>query len=105
MDDAPFIEYYAHRKSLDHPPDISSGRQELTRFLGKVSMYLAQKTPVYLTGSGLTYDRKKIFQGLLLTNYDITIVGSKLSEDYHRPELAFHKYNQTLFKLALKKFN
>ena len=99
MDDSVFIEYYAQRKILTHP---LSDRKQMTIFLRRVAVSLVNNIPVYLTGSGLSYDKQGIFRNILLTNFDMKIVGSKLSEDYHRAEMGFTKYDQTLFKLDFK---
>jgi hypothetical protein len=99
MDDSVFIEYYGARKSLAHPVN---NWKEMHEFLRKVAAYLVRGIPVYLTGSGLSYDPKYTFRNIVLTNFDMTFVGSKLCEDYHRPELQFAKYDQNLYKLDFK---
>ncbi|MCM8831320.1 MAG: hypothetical protein NC918_03925 [Candidatus Omnitrophica bacterium] len=71
-------------------------------FLRTVASYLVNGVEVYLTSSGLSYDSSGIFRGILQTNFDIEVVGSKLCEDYHRPELEFTKYEHFLYKLDFK---
>ena len=99
MDDSVFIEYYAGRRVEKHP---ASDDKKMHDFLRKIAVALVNKTPVYLTTSGFAYDDRGTFYNVLLTNFDITTVGSCLSEDYHRAELKMLKYNHTLFKLDFK---
>jgi hypothetical protein len=35
----------------------------------------------------------------MLNNFSVKLVGVKLSEDYHRPEIKFHFIHQKLFEL------
>jgi len=100
MDDAAFIEYYGNRKAMGHPADDSKSMQN---FLREIVSFLANQVPVYITESGFSYDHSKLFYKTIFDNLEVVEVGTKLSEDYHRPELEFWKYNQRLFKIYLKK--
>lgn len=99
MDDSPFIEYYGNRKTVTHPIGDMGKTED---FIKKIKEYLINKTPVYLTQSGLGYDPEKFLKKAIDANFNISIVGEKLSEDYHAPELRFQIYYQKLFKLGLK---
>ena len=82
MDDAAFIEYYGNRKAIGHPADEWRGMQD---FLREVASFLANHVPVYITESGFSYDSSRFFCRTIFENFEVTEVGSKLSEDYHRP--------------------
>jgi len=99
MDDAAFIEYYGMRKAIPHPIDDAPAT---LAFVKKINGYLEKGMPVYLTQSGLSYDRKDIFINCFVPHFKIKTVGSKLSEDYHRPELKLDTYDQKLYELQLK---
>jgi hypothetical protein len=99
MDDSPFIDYYGNRKAIGHP--VGDIRQ-LDDFINIIKGYLKDGRPVYLIESGLRYDPDGFLEIALKRNFSISIVGEKLSEDYHRPELKLQTYHQRLFKLNFK---
>jgi len=99
MDDAPFIEYYAKRQNMVHSVD---GIKEAQKFINDVEVRLKENLPVYLIESGFSYDAKGIFKKAIGENFNLAIIGEKLAEDYHRPEMGFQIYNQKLFKILPK---
>jgi hypothetical protein len=99
MDDGPFIEYYGDRKIFGHPiGDID----ETKIWVSDIKNYLKNGTPVYLAESGFSYDQGDIFKNAVLNNFNITVVGSKLIEDYHHSLIEFAKYDARLFKINEK---
>ncbi|MFA5146924.1 MAG: glycosyltransferase family 39 protein [Candidatus Omnitrophota bacterium] len=100
MDDSAFIEYYAGRKTVTHPIDDI---RKTADFVKEMKGYLAKGVPLYMTGSALSYDHKKIFSRIFDANFYVHLVGSRLSEDYHRPEIRFFRYKQGLFKVTPKR--
>lgn len=99
MDDSPFIEYYGKRKALI-PPLEDAGK--IDEFFEAVEVYLNNKIPVYLIESGLSYDSNRSIENRLFKNFNVTVIGEKLTEDFHRPELSLQTYREKLFKITLK---
>jgi hypothetical protein len=102
MDDAPFIQYYADRKSIGHPVNPKRNLQEIDQFIADVEGYLLRGIPVYLTQSGLSYDPNRLISRAIYQNFNIMPIGEKLSEDYHRPEMKLRPFRQKLFRLFPK---
>lgn len=99
MDDAPFIEYYGKRQSVIHPVDRF---KETQSFVSNLKAHLQKKLPVYLIDSAFSYDTNAVFKKAVEENFNLTIIGEKLTEDYHRPEMGFQTYNQKLFRILPK---
>lgn len=103
MDYAPFIEYYARRKAIGYP---IADKVQIDNFISKINGYLKQGIPVYLKELSLSYD-SRLGRGLLakalMDNYDLVLVGKKLTEDFHQPELEFRFYPDSLLKIEPKK--
>ncbi len=99
MDDGPFIEYYGSRRVVNHP---IGDQRKIDEFINQINEYLIKKVPVYLIESGLRYDPERIFKNALFGNYNVNVIGEKLTEDFHRPELKFQTYYEKLFKIGLK---
>ncbi len=79
-DDSPFVEYYAHRKTLIKPEAI--GRhlppQELEAFKKTVDQDLSKHIPVYMTGLCIgRYDDFREFLNLMEHHYRLKWVGRK----------------------------
>jgi len=100
MDDAIFIEYYGKRKTLSHPVN---DRAKMHDFVRAVSVSLANNIPVYVTGSGFSYDQKKFFWDIMTESYKLTLIGTQFCEDYHRPELEPVRYDHHLFRVNFLK--
>jgi hypothetical protein len=100
MDDAPFIEYYAKRKTLNHPIE---NQNEIDAFIAMLKKQLEGDLPIYLIGSGLSYDPHSNFRESFFNSFNLELVGRKLAEDYHRPELQFQTYEEELLRVTLKK--
>jgi hypothetical protein len=99
MDEGPFIEYYGKRRVISHPIGDSVKIEE---FIDEIKEYLKNKVSVYLIESGLSYDPGEHFQKNLFENFNVSIIGEKLTEDYHIAEIKFHDYYEKLFKIELK---
>lgn len=100
MDDAPFIEYYGGLTTKEHPiGDI----EKTVKWVGDVSQLLNSGRPVYIVESGFTYDPEGIFLDALLDNFNLSLIGSHVNEDYHRASITRHKYDSRLIKIVQKK--
>jgi len=97
MDDSPFIEYYGKRKTITYPID---SQDKINNFIKRIDAYLNDNAPVYLISSSFSYDAGGNFKKILSENFDLTLIGKKLTEDYHRPELKFQFYYEQLFKVS-----
>jgi hypothetical protein len=96
LDDGPFIEYYANRKTIAYPV---AGQPQADSFAQGLRTYLKNGIPVYLMQSALIYDEKKLFENTLYKKFQVEAIGEKLTEDYHFPELRFTTYYEKLFKI------
>jgi Dolichyl-phosphate-mannose-protein mannosyltransferase len=100
MDDAPFIEYYGKRATLKHPIDDP---EKTDVFLKSIAARLQSGGAVYLVSDGLKYDYRGIFQKAFFEDFKLTLVGRKLTENYHRTEHGFAFYSGRLYRVSLKK--
>ena len=98
IDDAPFIEYYGRRKTLFIP---TSNAGMMDNYIDEVKGYLSKKTPVYFTEA--EYLRGMDLPGIIRAKgLRLSLIGSVLSEDYHRPEMNFCFRDQKIYKVSLK---
>jgi predicted membrane-bound mannosyltransferase len=97
MDDSVFIEYYAGLRCKHHP---IGDPQAMKVWVREVRELLANGTPVYAVGDGLTYDHRQLFRRTLLNNFRLEQIGSHLTENYHRAELRFTFYDSPLIQLS-----
>ncbi len=96
MDDRRFVEYYARRRTLQHPigdPAATAAWVETVR-------RAMEQGPVYLAESGLTYDPGRIVRRAIDENFTATVVGTRLSEDFHNAEGRRQVYEGHLWRLA-----
>jgi hypothetical protein len=56
--------------------------------------------PVYLAESGLSYDPRGIVREAIDANFLRTLVGTRLSEDYHHAERGLQVYEARLWRLT-----
>ena len=107
IDDAPFMEYYGHRATSVIPVNAP---ESMEKFMKQLKDSMKRGIPVYMMESAFymmeaafIYDSKYEFTKKFFTEFSVNVVGEKLSEDYHRPELSLNTYMQKLFKLELKR--
>jgi hypothetical protein len=100
MDDSPFIRYYGHREPLAHPANPRRGEPELAKFLDRVDAHLVAGRAVYLIGSAMTYDVYGAFRARMSRSFRLTLVGEKLWENYHRPEMQLGTRLQRLYRVV-----
>lgn len=100
MDDGPFIEYYANRKFIGHP---IGDRQKIDLLVKDIKERLNTNARVYLIDSAFSYDPKGLFRAAILSNFNLILIGRKLAEDYHRPELKFQTCQEGIYRLETKK--
>ncbi|GBE37876.1 hypothetical protein BMS3Bbin08_00473 [bacterium BMS3Bbin08] len=102
-DDRPFIRYYSDRKTINYPINPAAYTKEVNDFVNKIDKLLMEGVPVYVTEWGLnSYDPDNILGTSLAIKFNISIIGEKLSEDYHRPDMKLDLRNQKLFKIDLR---
>lgn len=99
LDDAPFISYYAKRKTISY--DFSDP-VKIDAFMKEVKEYLRNGIPVYLLESALSSYSSEYFDKALVGNFYVTIAGSRLWEDYHCAEEYFRLCPKKLLKVQLK---
>lgn len=99
LDDAPFIRYYTKRETIVYDV-IDPGK--IDKFKEEVKGYLKKGIPVYLLASVLKSYPSKYFQSVLYGNFNVTLAGINLWEDYHNAEEHFDFYYNKLFKIELK---
>lgn len=98
MDDAVFVEFYAKRKCLAHP---IGDKEKIQLWIKQLFSLAKAGHPLYLMGSGLSYDDKGYVKEALSNYFTLRYVGSHLTEDYHRAAIYPRLYYQKLLKLEL----
>lgn len=98
MDDSYHIQYYAERESVTHPV---GNAEETNKFILQLKERLKEGRPLYIIESGFGYDPEGVFRNALLDNFKMQLIGRRLAEDFHHPELQLQTYNEGLFKLQL----
>src|SRR5262249_28042011 len=96
MDDHRFIEYYARRQTLQHP----IGDADATAVWVQTVRSAIERGPVYLAESGLSYDPGLIVRRAIADNFTATLVGERISEDFHHAEGRRRLYEAHLWRLA-----
>lgn len=99
LDDAPFINYYANRKTISFE---FNDQANIDKFMGKTKEYLKNGIPVYLVESAIVSYPVKYFKRVLTKNFAITTLGYHLWEDYHSAEDGFNFMYMQLFKVEPK---
>ena len=84
-DDNRFHEYYGHRKTLTPLVGLYTlDHRALELFGERVDNLLEQDIPVYITGTGLLgYNPSFQFDEFIEDRYELELVGSQRSEDWH----------------------
>ena len=100
MDEWIFLQYYANITTLQHPRD--GNETKIKEFLGVIDSYLDNNTPVYIIETGFSYDPGQKVQQAILTNYNLTLVGSHLNEDYHKKAMFDGKFEERLYRIEKK---
>jgi len=96
MDDRRFVEYYAGRRTLQHP----IGDPAATAAWVQTVRGAIERGPVYLAQSGLSYDPGLIVRRALAENFTASVVGTRTSEDFHNAEGRRQLYEAHLWRLA-----
>jgi len=96
MDDSRFVEYYAHRATLQHP----IGDRAATAVWVDTVRHTIERRPVYLAESGLSYDPGLVVRRAIDANFTKTLVGTRTSEDYHHAESRLQFYEAHLWRLT-----
>jgi hypothetical protein len=101
-----FIKRYGRRTPLGRI--LQDGhiyqQEELLAYKAELEALLAQGVPVYITKTGLvTYDIRKKFSTFMADNFELTLVGDHIYEDWHRGYLNFRVFQNPLYKLGMKK--
>ncbi len=99
MDYGVFIEYYAGRRVVSHPQGSASA---VRSWAAGVLEEIDAGTPVYMMESGFSYDPDEIVRRTVMSQFEVTPVGSHLTEDYHKASLQRRVHRNRLFRLARK---
>jgi hypothetical protein len=91
------IKYYANRTTLTHTQDGNDTK--ILEFLDRIDNYLDNNTPVYIVETGFSYDPGQKIQKAIVTNYNVTLIGSHLNEDYHKKAMFDGRFEERLFKI------
>ncbi|MCW5890276.1 MAG: hypothetical protein KIT14_06960 [bacterium] len=95
MDDHRFVEYYARRETLQHP----IGDPAATANWVQTVRDTMARGPVYLAESGLSYDPGALVRKAIDDNFTMTLVGTRLTEDFHHAEGRRRVYEASLWRL------
>ncbi|MFZ5800510.1 MAG: glycosyltransferase family 39 protein [Candidatus Omnitrophota bacterium] len=106
MDESIFIEYYAHRKTLNYPElPITCDEKVAEEFIHKyIRANLRKDIPVYVTSAGLAYDLAYCgtLSRLLKQDFIIELVGCRINEDWHHSCLKLGLYKDCLWRIREK---
>jgi hypothetical protein len=106
MDDAPFVEYYAQRRTLSHPiadpTDPAGSRNRIAAFVREVAGLISAGTPVYLLKTGLSYDPGQLVNRALGSVVSLEEIARVESEDFHRSSIRAATYEQIIWRLHLR---
>ena len=91
------LKYYANRTTLTHTQDGNDTK--ILEFLDRIDNYLDNNTPVYIVETGFSYDPGQKIQKSIVTNYNLTLIGSHLNEDYHKKAMFDGRFEERLFKI------
>ena len=103
-DDRPFYIHYGQFNFLFRPIDSFHLEDTvLADFKREIDELLDNDIPVYTTSVGLfAYDPRRKYSSLIMNNYDLEIVGTKLFEDWHRGVLKQMIFYNPLIRLKKK---
>jgi hypothetical protein len=99
MDYGVFVEYYAGRRVTSHPQGPAAA---VLAWSAGVLEEIDAGTPVYMMESGFSYDPDEIVRRVVMSQFEVTPVGSHLSEDYHKASLQRRVHRNQLFRLGRK---
>ena len=99
-----FVMYYGQRAVFGRPETSFDFRQkDWIEFKTKLDGLLDQGIPVYITGSGLySYDPGFVFSSFMKKNYDLTLIGIRIAEDWHQGETRLRTGKEKLFRIHKK---
>jgi 4-amino-4-deoxy-L-arabinose transferase-like glycosyltransferase len=99
MDYGVFVEYYAGRRVASHPQGPAGA---VLAWAAGVLEEIDAGTPVYMMESGFSYDPDEIVRRTVMSHFEMTPVGSHLTEDYHKASLQRRVHRNRLFRLTRK---
>jgi hypothetical protein len=99
MDYGVFVEYYAGRRVASHPQGPADA---ILSWAAGLLDEIDAGTPVYMMESGFSYDPDGIVRRTVMSRFEVTPVGSQLTEDYHKASLQRRVHRNRLFRLTRK---
>lgn len=97
MDEAPFVEYYAKRKVMQHPLEEELPNRAFVEDLKKLAI---AGTPVYINDTAPSYDHEKHFRNSMYRNFIYVAVGGATDEESLRSELTLRLFPNNLYRLV-----
>lgn len=96
-----FLKYYTSKEFLIPPSGCDI--QEWNRFFDKINAILDSGRLVYLTSTGLSYDRCLIFRNYIESNFYVKPIGSSMVENWHR-DINRHTFKEKILLLVPSKW-
>ena len=98
VDHDPFIQYYGGCKTVeDGVYHINNSRE----FIARIKSYLQRGIPFYILEKSMGYPSNRIHKKALEENLKLTLIGEKLTEDYHKVEARLALFNERLVRVSL----
>ncbi len=100
-DDGLFISHYGNRAVIPQLNNLYSSSQDRWKnFKANIDALLEKDIPVYITGAGMYNNNLDlIFPNQINQNYQMTLIGRHLIEDWHRGEIIQDVSSGLLFKV------
>jgi len=102
-DEGIFLRYYlgsTNRSITSFPSTCNSTKMK--EFFEKMDSWLEENRSVYIIETGLAYDPCRLFLNTLLQNYNLTLVGKHLNEDWHHKSIYPGLFEERVFKITKK---
>ena len=100
-DDGPFLDYYGYRRTIAYP--ATNNKELLDNFIEKVNDILDSNINVYIPETNYIYHHppkeSKMVYDLINENFNVTVVGEIIWENYHHASILSQKFDVYLFKL------
>ena len=101
MDESAFLEYYGSRQGTSVSPNVEN-RFEVARWIVSLQR---NGTPLYVLQSSFDYPDGLLLRNFLYNNFDTTVVGARVMENYHDAEAGVLLRNVSIIRIGAPKFD
>jgi len=103
-DEGIFLRYYLEstNRSITSFPSTCN-QVKMDEFFERMDSWLGENRSVYIIETGFAYDPCGLFLNTLLQNYNLTLVGKHLNEDWHHKSISPGLFEERVFKITKRK--